>query len=303
LNTKKILVLSNTALLLVPSLEKSLSQASIPYKVAFSRDYSIDEADLVFIDQNVLMESQGMQDSLAKYKNKFVVMSALIDHDTMNRILIKTQARHLIGLSGPNSLSDMRDIIITNLANEIWPADTFFKKPKTVTEKTFSSSQGVTEAIQELLKGHDFSGYFEGIEDFLTQILNESIINAIFNAPVNDKGEKTHCGTHRGLVVHMTPDKEPVAKVMTDDRKVVISVKDFYGSLTEKDIFDHLPQGEIKQKKGGAGIGMFIIMKYAHKFIINIEPGKMTENIILIEEDKRFKWFSTKEKSFHLFIR
>jgi hypothetical protein len=303
LSTKKILVLSNTALLLVPSLEKSLSQASLPYKVTFSRDYSIDEADLVFIDQNVLMESPALQDSLKKNKNKFVAMSALIDHETMCKILEKTQVRHLIGLSGPNSLSDMRDIIITKLVDEIWQVDNFFKNPKKVTERTFASSQGVTSAIQELLKGHDFSGYFESIEDYLTQILNESIINAIFNAPVNNKGEKIHCGTHRGEVVHMTPDKEPVAKVMTDDKKVVISVKDFHGSLTEKDVFDHLSQGEIRQKSGGAGIGMFIIMKYAHKFIINIQPGQMTENIILIELDKRFKWYSTKEKSFHLFIK
>jgi sigma-B regulation protein RsbU (phosphoserine phosphatase) len=92
-----------------------------------------------------------------------------------------------------------------------------------------------------------------------------------------------------------------VVEVISDKNKVVISVTDFYGTLTEKEIFDFITKGEITEKQGGAGIGIYLIFKFAHKLIINIEHKKYTEFLIVIERDKRFKWFTSKEKSFHLF--
>jgi sigma-B regulation protein RsbU (phosphoserine phosphatase) len=171
-----------------------------------------------------------------------------------------------------------------------------------MSEASILSSEGIMESIQGLLAGHDFTECFEGMEDYLTQILNESILNAIFNAPVDDLGSHMFKRMNKKTRIHMIPGKEPVARVLSDAKKFVISIKDFYGSISRADIYDYLPHGEIREKEGGAGIGMYIVFKYSHKFVINVEPRKFTEMIFVIDKDKRFKWYSSKEKSFHLFM-
>lgn len=301
MSAKKILILSNNTLMLVPSLEKSMTDANVDLKVSFKESYTYEEADLIFIDYSLLHSENGQYKDVLKYPKKLALMTALIDHNAVNSILKETRVSHLFGLSGPNSFSDIRDFIISYFTGKIWTIETFIKNPIHSTEKMLVSSEHVMEYIKELLAGHDFSEWFEGAEDFFTQILNEAMLNALYNAPVDELGSHIYRKLDKKNRVNMIPGKEPLVKVVTDHKKVVFSIKDFYGSITEKEIFDYLPSGEIREKEGGAGIGMYIIFKYAHKFIMNVQNRKFNENIIVIEKDKRFKWFTSKEKSFHLF--
>jgi sigma-B regulation protein RsbU (phosphoserine phosphatase) len=301
LGDKKILILSNNAIMLVPSLEKSLREAGSNLKFTFKTDYTFEEADLIFIDYSLYQMADKKYADVLNYRSKLAFLTALIDHIQVNKILRETHVSHLIGLSGPNSFSDIRDFIIAFFTGVKWTTDTIMKSAKFKTEKLIKSSEGMPNDIKDLLAGHDFSIWFEGLQDYLNLILNESINNALYNAPTDEMGNHTIRELNRKQPTFSIPGKEPLVTVTTDSKKVVISVKDFYGSLKTKEIFDFLPTGEVKEKEGGAGVGMYLIFKYVHKYIINIDCGKSTENIFVIEGDKRFKWYLSKEKSFHIF--
>jgi len=58
LGDKKILILSNNAIMLVPSLEKSLREAGSNLKFTFKTDYTFEEADLIFIDYSLGLQIQ-----------------------------------------------------------------------------------------------------------------------------------------------------------------------------------------------------------------------------------------------------
>ena len=229
-------------------------------------------------------------------------MVSLADFDEINRILSKTHGHHLFGLSSPNSLSDIKDFIIYWMEHKKWTADIFVPAPVKITSACLNNSQNLNDKIEELLVGHDFSNSFKGIENFLTHILNEALFNAFFNAPVDEAGVHIYRSKNRSEIVHMIPGKDVEVSVYSDAKKFVVSVKDHFGSITEKDIFEYLPNGEIHDKAGGAGIGMHLIFKYAHKYIINVEKGVGTEALIVTENDKQYKIYDLKEKSFHLFI-
>ncbi len=298
---KKILILSNNAIMLVPSLEKSLREAGSNLKFSFKTDYTFEEADLIFIDYSIFQMHDSKYADVLNYRDKLAFLTALIDHIQVNQILREARVSHLIGLSGPNSFSDIRDFIITFFTGVNWTTETIMKSPKFKTEKLIKSSESLASDIKDLLAGHDFSIWFDGLQDYLNLILNESINNALYNAPTDEQGHHISRHLNRKQPTYSIPGKEPLVTVTTDNKKVVISVKDFYGSLGSKEIFDFLPSGEVKEKEGGAGVGMYLIFKYVHKYIINIDSGKSTENIFVIEGDKRFKWYLSKEKSFHLF--
>lgn len=291
---KKVLILSETAPMLISSIEKLLGPNE-KKTISIHDNLNLDEADLIFIDYTLVSPE------VLKHKTKLAIMSSLAEPEVVNRILYETGVKHLFGLSGPSSLSDIRNFIVCWLENKRWTAQTFMPNPVKTTTHAFVTSAGAKEKIEELIAEHDLSGCFDGMDNYLLQIIDEALSNALYNAPVDGEGKHLFSHLSRTEVVNMIPGKEPLVAIHTDNKSVVISVKDFYGSLKENQIFDFLPQGEVREKAGGAGIGMFLIFKYAHKFIINLEPGIMTENLIIIENDKRFKNYDLKEKSFHFF--
>lgn len=297
-----ILILSASANLLIPNIEKLLVKSGVTH-VVFHTELHMADADLIFMDHTYAEKDSELYSKALNYVSKLCILVSLADFEEINRILSKTRGHHLFGLSSPNSLSDIKDFIIYWVENKKWSSEIFIPKPTKVTTAKMNSSQNINDKIDELLAGHDFSKSFKGIENFLIQIMNEALFNAFFNAPVDNNGVHIYRYKNRSEVVHMIPGKDVEVSVSSDAKKFVVSIKDFYGSITEDDIFQYLPNSEIQHKDGGAGIGMHIIFKYAHKYIINVEPGKKTEALMVIENDKQFKIYDLKEKSFHLFMQ
>lgn len=296
-----ILVLSASANLLIPNIQKLLVKSGVSH-VVFHAELHMADADLIFMDHSFAEKDSELYSKALNYVSKLCILVSLADFEEINRILSKTRGHHLFGLSSPNSLSDIKDFIIYWIENKKWSTEIFIPKPLKVTSAKMNNSQNINDKIDELLAGHDFSSSFKGIENFLTQIMNEALFNAFFNAPVDDNGVHIYRFKNRSEVVHMIPGKDVEVSVTSDTTKFVISIKDFFGSITEDNIFEYVPNSEVQDKDGGAGIGMHIIFKYAHKYIINVVPGKMTEALIVIENDKQFKIYDLKEKSFHLFM-
>ena len=59
---------------------------------------------------------------------------------------------------------------------------------------------------------------------------------------------------------------------------------------------------QISEASGGAGIGLYRVFQSLSKFVINIDPGKKTEVITLIDLRLSMKRFRQAAKSFHIFI-
>jgi hypothetical protein len=302
LENKKILILSQNAQMLIPSLEKSIAEVKLPYKIDFRGSPTVGEADLILIDYQFLKDNFDAYKKVLQYQYKLGILTLLIDHIEANKILKMSQCPHIFGLSGPNTFSDIRDFIVTFFTDKKWTPVTFIPKPLKLTSKSFTTSDHMLDQINELIEGHDFGHWFDGVQDFLVQILNEAVNNSLFNAPYEEGKGYLYRSSNRKNIINSVPGKEPIVEVHTDSKKVVLFVKDFYGSIKPDEIYEYLTNGQIKEREGGAGIGMFLILKYAHKLIINIEKNVSTEVMVVIEHDKRFKYFSAKEKSFHLFF-
>lgn len=295
----KILVLSPNAAKLIPSINKLLLGAGVQ-DIAFYTEMDIINADIVLVDHAVLDQGNNLE-LIRKHISKVAILVSLADFDEIKLILNKTKAHHLFGLSGPNSLSDIKDFIIYAIEHKKWTVETLMPKPLKVTSSSISTSQNLSDQVEHLLESHDFSQCFTGAKTFLAHILDEALSNALFSAPVDQSGQYLYRNRTRSEAVQMIPGKEVEAKVYYDQKKFIIKVKDFYGSLSPKEIFESLPVGEIRAEAGGAGIGMFLMFKYSHKYIVNLEPGHSTECLIVVENEKQFKIYDMKEKSFHLF--
>ena len=295
----KVLVLSPTANKLMASINKLLVDSGV-HNIAFYTEIDTALADIILIDQSLIHQPNHFQ-MIQNFISKVAILVSLADFDEIKEVLNKTKAHHLIGLSGPNSLSDIKDFILYWSEQKRWTVETLMPKPLKVTSAQVATSLGLSDLVDQLLDGHDFGQCFSGAKTFLAHILNEALSNALFNAPVDGSGKHLYRDRKRSEPVQMIPGKEVEAKVYYDPKKFIIQVKDFYGSLSGQEIFESLPVGEIRPEQAGAGIGMFLIFKFGHKYIVNVDRGQSTECLIVIENEKHFKVYEMKEKSFHLF--
>lgn len=293
----KILFLSADSDSLIPELEQLLNEEQDGV-FEFYDDLTgdLDDMDLIFMDYSLLEFDQNFFDVL-KQKDKVALLITDNDYDEINKILYETGVNHLL-----SSVDDMKELIVAYSKEKRWSPEDFLQGDVVRSELVLSSSLNVGDQVEKLLEAHDFSECFSDLKNYVTFILDEAISNALFNAPVDQSGQHLYKGIKRSTTVTMIPGKDVEVAVMSDEKNIVIQVKDYFGSLSQNNIFDYLPTpGE--NRKEGMGLGMYLIFRYGQKFIINVEKKRYTENLIVLEKNKRFKNYDQKEKSFHLICK
>lgn len=299
-----ILFISAYTDFLVPEIQKHLSPEQNK-QISFYDEFKItpEEADIIFMDYSLSTYKELFYDVL-KHKKKVAIMIVEDDYNEINTILYKTGVNHLFTISeNQNRINFIADIseFIVNWSTE-WGTSKIIPSPKHMTSKKIVTSKNIDQDIQDLLKGHDFTNCFEDLPSCISNIINEGLSNALFNAPVDTSGNYLYRNLLRSETVTMLSGKEVEVSLFTDEKSTVISIKDFYGTLTENNIFDYPPLiGE--NRKNGMRLGMYLIFRYGHKYIINVVKKRSTENIVIIENSRRFKTYDVREKSFHFFLK
>jgi CRP-like cAMP-binding protein/CheY-like chemotaxis protein len=155
--------------------------------------------------------------------------------------------------------------------------------------------------------------YFEGIgirktvRNRCDAVLEELLMNAIYDAPTNNEGKSLFNHLPRTQPVELQPEQYGQLRYATDGVLVGISVTDPFGSLDGKIILDYLNScysgqaGELNKQKGGAGRGLHQIIENSDLVVFNISPKIRTEVIALFQVDVKSN--PDKIPSFHLFIK
>jgi hypothetical protein len=143
-------------------------------------------------------------------------------------------------------------------------------------------------------------------ESILT-VAEELFTNALYDAPVDAAGRFLHAGTSRRVPVEL--EGEPVqVELMTDGRRVGISVRDPFGSLTAAQVLAYLTKclragaDQVDDKPGGAGLGLYYVLESLSHLAINLKPGRATEVLGLIDVRGTYKDFAARGKSFNVFV-
>lgn len=303
----QVLILSDTADTMIPALEALFDQSPHQMKfIAPEKLYKTDfeESEFILLDYGFYSKKPDELKPAFQYPEKLSIFATLTDHQQMNDILKSTKVCHLFGMSGTHTLNDIRSYLVASIENKFWTPETFISgEAKKKTRTVFHTSAHLDETIEAAIDQHDLSHTFEGFRAILIQILNEALTNALYNAPVDAAGEFLHRHQNRRDVITADEKKCPTLDIVEDEDKIVLSVKDFYGTLTKKVIDHYLTHGEVAEKDGGAGVGLYLVLKHAHKLIINVDPGKMTEFIVVLHKFKRFFHYQNLEKSFHFYQR
>lgn len=139
-------------------------------------------------------------------------------------------------------------------------------------------------------------------------VADEMIMNALYDAPVDGQGKAIYAHLPRTDRVTLA-DKHALLQYGTDGRYFGISCTDHFGALKAQTVVNYLrkcflqDEYQIDTKQGGAGVGFYMIFQSISQLVINIEEGKKTEMIGLIDIRPMYKDSKKRTKSFNIFVR
>ena len=170
------------------------------------------------------------------------------------------------------------------------------------------SSRDKQDYIHQVAAYAQSLGCNERVVELIETIADELVTNAIYNAPRTPEGQPKYAKMSRRDPVELEPHEQAVLQFACDGDYIAVALIDPFGSLTQETVVSYLNRCLVKgpdqfsDASGGAGIGLFRVFQSLSKFIINIDPGKQTEVISLIDLRLSMKRFRQAPKSFHIFI-
>jgi CRP-like cAMP-binding protein len=128
-------------------------------------------------------------------------------------------------------------------------------------------------------------GVRASILDGVSVVLEELLMNAIYDAPTDAAGNPLYNKLPRTTAVELKPNEQGLVRFATDGAFLAVSVEDPFGALTGKIIMNYLDscysgrEGTMQSGKGGAGRGLHQIVELSQYVVFNVHPRRKTEVI------------------------
>lgn len=166
----------------------------------------------------------------------------------------------------------------------LWPEKSGQIKDKDVLlfNREFQSSKEKMDVLEDLKNSLSKLTKSSSLIDELAAVADEIVTNALFNAPFVDPVTHVNKRVDRmTTVVELPADKKARLFAADDGERVMIGVKDPFGSLDTPALLKRI--GEcysysvpVNFGAGGAGIGCFIVFKIGASVYLGVKPGKTT---------------------------
>jgi anti-sigma regulatory factor (Ser/Thr protein kinase) len=221
-------------------------------------------------------------------------------------------SRHLTNLIGCASRTvdphELRATVGKILDRDVFGLEKYFPAGIALEMAKASDSSGKVALIAS---AEEFANRYRiqpRLATLFTTVVDEFVTNALYHAPVDPSGQSRYGHLPRSKPVRLEDGEEIAIAFACDGTRLGVSVRDPFGSLTEKLLIESLARcfrggaGQFQEKSGGAGMGFFLSFQSLSQLVVNLDPGKRTEMIGLINVKGSYREFASGNKSFNLFI-
>ena len=220
------------------------------------------------------------------------------------------EAGFLTNLIAKNTDIEAEEIVVTVekiLRQDLFGLEKYLTWGIEPEQETITHSREKDEKLARLERFGEYLGLNSRLVELAKGVADEFIMNAVYNAPVRD-GAFRYSKLPRTERVDLEAHEHVTFRYACDGRHLGLSVTDEFGSLTLSTIQRYLAkcftrdENQIGSESGGAGMGFYYIFTSLSQFIINIEPGRRTEMIGLLDVSGSYRHFVERPKSFNVFV-
>jgi CRP-like cAMP-binding protein len=211
--------------------------------------------------------------------------------------------------------SESRSAIIRTLTTglnkvvfgNIWGLHKYLSWGTKIYQHKITNSSKRLDTINAVLGRLKEAGIRNTILSQIHLVIEELLMNAIYDAPTDDDGNSIYNHVNRKQQVTLPDSKEVTVSFGTDGITAGIAVADPFGSLAKDIILSYLEFGAkgvdaSSPKKGGAGKGLYLIVTNSSQTIFNIERGRKTEVICLFDLERKNADQQNDTPSFHFYF-
>lgn len=148
---------------------------------------------------------------------------------------------------------------------------------------------------------------FETFPDMVRTVASELLTNAFYNAPQDETGRAIQ--PNRGEGVSINPPRYVEFSYGDDGTHIWLKVGDPFGTFSRDKLLDHLmncasrEQVVVSHGVGGAGIGLFMVFRWATELLFTFQPGRETFVMVKLLKTKRMRTFDTQRVIFEVIER
>jgi hypothetical protein len=126
--------------------------------------------------------------------------------------------------------------------------------------------------------------YREPIE----QCVDEMLMNALYDAPVDAQGQRIFSGISTRDRVALRSEQSVVVQYAWDGRRFAVAVRDAFGTLDRQTVLAYLHKclhaaQPVDRKAGGAGLGLYLMVSSSTAVYFNVLPGIATEALCMFD--------------------
>lgn len=227
-----------------------------------------------------------------------------LKHDDMRLV------DHVIANTHPDWTTDeLRVTLQKIIRKDYFGLEKYLIADTLIHERTITSSKDRETCNIQVQQWIDSCGQSKSIGRLAFGIAEELVMNAIYDAPVAG-GRHHYDKLERHEARDLAPDEYAKLRYGCDGQTIAISIVDPFGAFSRDKWWQYarkvLKREDtdtlIDKKKGGAGLGLFKMLYSSHGVVCNVEPGKKTEVIVLIDLRQSLRDFSQMPRSIHYFV-
>lgn len=150
------------------------------------------------------------------------------------------------------------------------------------------------ELMQEMEKYFARGGMREAVINRCRDVADEMLMNAVFDAPVDENGKPKFNHLTRSSEVELDHTESGEFHYACDGVMAAIAVQDPFGSLDKETLMSHMradtarsEESEEAESKAGAGLGLRLIVENSDLVVFNIKKDIRTEVIAFFNVDRK----------------
>ncbi len=234
-------------------------------------------------------------------------LQELLRKQNLNNLIAKHGAMAAI-----SDLIDERELIVT--CNKLLTQDIFGIEKYLSTwgikihEFRISDTKEKRDALYYLDDFLDQIDCIGAIKNAVLLAADELLMNAIFNAPRDEKGHPKYVDLDRNSALSLAPQEHVKFQFCCDGSHVALSVCDNFGSLDRGVIMSYMQQAfrnepaKMEKKDAGAGLGLYMVFNSITQLTFNIQAGVLTEAVAMFYVRSDVRAFKASGRSLNIFF-
>jgi hypothetical protein len=216
-----------------------------------------------------------------------VIVGDDLDDDGVIAAMLDAPVSHLV--ADPAD----RDLAITSeklASGDLFGLEKYLAPGAVVGERAVTGEADKRHAIGEVRAWAEAIGARRPIVHRLASTADELMMNALYDTPAD--------GPRRAVL-----------RWGADDRAIAVSVGDWFGTLRQRDVIDHVRRARSERGRPrperaaqrGAGIGLYLVLGNVASLVVNVEAGRRTEVVCLFDRTAAGRPAAPSVRSLHVF--